>query len=154
MLGTELLNRVLRFRFRETSDRIVIVPPCMKARCDDDCEARPTPQGEQCTYCTPGCRVNQVSRLGEKHGFKVFIIPDELKTFSTGESSATNQPSTGVVGVSCPLTNASGGWEMISLGVPAQGLLLDYCGCSYHWRRERLPTDLNFAELLRLVRSE
>jgi hypothetical protein len=58
----------------------------------------------------------------------------------------------GVVGVSCPLTNVAGGWETRDLGVPAQGLLLDYCGCPYHWHLDKgIPTDINFEELLRIV---
>jgi hypothetical protein len=151
MLGTEILNRALREGFLETSSRIVIVPPCLKAKSDEDCLATATPYGERCANCTPGCRVNQVTKLGEKHGFQVFMIPDELKTFSSGGSDPSGKRSIGLVGVSCPLTNAAGGWEMQRLGVPAQGLLLDYCGCSYHWHKDGIPTDINFGELLRLL---
>ena len=151
MFGTEILNRSLRAGFLETTAKIVIVPPCMKARSDDDCLATATPYGEHCANCTPGCRVNQLTRLGEKHGFQVFMIPDELKTFSTGGGDPSGRQSVGIVGVSCPLTNAPGGWEMKRLGVPAQGLLLDYCGCSYHWHKDGIPTDINVQQLLRLL---
>jgi len=151
MFGTEILNRSLRESFKKTSTKIVVVPPCMKARSDDDCQATTTPFGGRCVSCTPGCRVNQLTRLGEKYGFQVFMIPDELKTFSSGSGNASGKPEIGLVGVSCPLTNAAGGWEMQRLGVPAQGLLLDYCGCSYHWHRDGIPTDVNFGELLHLV---
>lgn len=154
MFGTEILNRRLRAGFLETSSRIVIVPPCMKAKSDDDCLATTTPYGARCAHCTPGCRVNQVTRLGEKHGFQVFMIPDELKTFSGGGSDPTGSRSIGVVGISCPLTNAPGGWEMQRLGVPAQGLLLDYCGCSYHWHKDGIPTDINFGQLLKLLEDK
>jgi hypothetical protein len=151
MLATELLNRGFRQRFLETEKKILIVPPCMKAKPEDECQATATPLGELCARCTPACRVNQVTSLGEKHGFQVFIIPDKLNVFSGDGSAAAPGRSTGLVGVSCPLTNASGGWEMKRLGVPAQGLLLDYCGCTYHWHKEGIPTDLNFRQLLRLV---
>ncbi|MFH2039414.1 MAG: DUF116 domain-containing protein [Chloroflexota bacterium] len=151
MFGTEILNRCLRADFLKTTARIVIVPPCMKAKSDDDCLATSTPYGACCANCTPGCRVNQLTRLGEKHGFQVFMIPDELKTFAAGDSNPSGKHSIGLVGVSCPLTNAAGGWEMMRLGVPAQGLLLDYCGCSYHWHKDGIPTDMNFQQLLRLL---
>ena len=37
------------------------------------------------------------------------------------------------------------------LGVPAQGLLLDYCGCIWHWDKKGIPTDINFNQLVRVV---
>jgi hypothetical protein len=153
MLGSELLNRSLRAGFLETPRKIVIVPPCLKAKSDEECQAKLTPYGNHCASCTPACRVNQVTRLGEKHGFEVFMIPDKLKVFSGDRPELSPGHSVGLVGVSCPLTNASGGWEMKSLGVPAQGLLLDYCGCSYHWHKHGIPTDINFNQLLRLVNA-
>lgn len=154
MVATELLNRHLRDKFRQAGKKIVIVPPCMKARKEDECEAKATPYGERCQACTPGCRVNQVTHLGEKHGFEVFIIPDELELFADEPGKDKSSGKIGLVGVSCPLTNASGGWEMERLGVPAQGLLLDYCGCRYHWHKQGIPTDINFDQLLRLVQEE
>jgi hypothetical protein len=154
MLGTELLNRSLRAGFLETHRKIVIVPPCMKAKPEEECQAKMTPYGERCANCTPGCRVNQVTRLGEKKGFAVFIIPDDLKTFSSDSHETGNRQAVGLVGVSCPLTNTSGGWEMKRLGVPAQGLLLDYCGCIWHWHKEGIPTDINFNQLVRLMDFE
>ena len=58
----------------------------------------------------------------------------------------------GVVGVSCPLTITGGGWEMRRMGIPAQGLLLDHCGCSWHWDLGRgIVTEINFRELKRIL---
>ena len=151
MLGTELMNQMLREDFKKSSQKIVILPPCMKAKADDECLARQTALGEECMHCTPGCRVNQVSKLGEKYGFLVRIIPDDLKIYSGDTSVGGDFKSVGIVGVSCPLTNAQGGLEMIRMGVPAQGLPLDYCGCSYHWHKDRIPTDINFKKLISII---
>ena len=54
-------------------------------------------------------------------------------------------------GVSCVLTNISGGWETRALGTPAQGVLLDYCGCSWHWHEKGIPTDVNVGQLLHVL---
>jgi len=143
MLGTEILDQAYRARFLATGQKIVIVPPCMRALPEEECKAVALPFGSLCQACTPSCRVNQVTKLGEKEGFKVFIMPDELRVFGTG-----GQPgSLGVVGVSCALTNWSGGWDAAELGVPAQGVLLDYVGCKYHWHPTGIPTDTNFKRL-------
>lgn len=149
MLGTEILNRALRASFLRTRRKLVVVPPCMRFQPEGKCQARATAFGAQCAHCTPSCRIHQLTLLGEKQGFGVFILPDELKTFS-GDSTKSNDQ-IGIVGVSCALTNAPGGWEMQTLGVPAQGLPLDYCGCRWHWHPDGIPTDINFQQLLRVL---
>jgi hypothetical protein len=155
MVGTEILNRAFRAAFLATGQKIVLVPPCMRARPADECQARETPFGAQCAACTPGCHVHQITKLGEKHGFAVFMLPDELASLSPGAGTQAAMAGLGIVGVSCPLTNAQGGWKTKKLAIPAQGLLLDYCGCSWHWRPEgAIPTDINFRQLLSLVEAE
>ena len=151
MLGTEVLNRAYRQRFLATAQRIVIVPPCMRIQPEEQCKAATTPFGARCQACTPACRVHQLTRLGEKKGFGVFIMPDELRVFGAGEGKGPAH--IGVVGVSCALTNWSGGWDVDGLGIPAQGLLLDYCGCSYHWDKKGIPTDLNLRTILKIEDS-
>jgi len=147
MVGTEILNRVFRQEFVNTARKIVLVPPCMKAQPDDKCKARSTSFGARCAGCTPGCRVHQLTQLGEKHGFGVLILPDDLRVFSASGMSLKTDAKVGIVGISCVLTNASGGWQTKDLGIPAQGVLLDYCGCRYHWHKEGIPTDINFVQL-------
>jgi uncharacterized protein len=151
MVGAEILNRSFQAEFLQTERKIVLLPPCMKARPEDKCKAEDTPLGQRCAACTPGCRVHQTTKLGEKHGFAVFIMPHELSVFSNGNMQPTRDPSVGIVGVSCPLTIVPGGWETHDLGVPAQGVLLDYCGCPWHWHEEGIPTEINFKQLLKVI---
>jgi len=152
MVGTEILNRAFREDFLQTKRKLVLVPPCMKARQDGRCEATETPMGEKCNACEPGCRVHQVTQLGKKQGFTVRIIPHELNVFSNGKMALGQDETLGIVGVSCPLTNVTGGWETKRLGVPAQGVLLDYCGCNWHWHLAGgIPTDINFKQLQRVI---
>jgi hypothetical protein len=155
MLGTQVLNRAYRQRFSATTQRIVIVPPCMRLQPEEHCKAVATPFGARCQACTPACRVHQLTRLGEKQGFGVFIMPDELRVLSQNSGEKGGGPGTaGVVGVSCALTNWSGGWDVDDLGIPAQGLLLDYCGCSYHWDKQGIPTDINFKQLEEIIEGK
>jgi hypothetical protein len=151
MVGTEILNRAFRDAFLEMERRVVLLPPCMRAKPESECEARQTPFGQRCAGCTPGCRVHQVANLGEKHGFDVLIMPHELSVFSNGGVKPAQDSALGIVGVSCPLTNVTGGWETRDLGIPAQGVLLDYCGCPWHWHREGIPTDINLYQLLQVL---
>lgn len=152
MVGTEIMNRAFRASFLAVPQKIVLLPPCMRARPAGQCQAQETPFGAQCAACTPGCHVHQVTRLGEKQGFAVFMLPDELAALAPGAGSRAALAGLGIVGVSCALTNAQGGWKTRDLGIPAQGLLLDYCGCSWHWHLAGgIPTDINFHHLLRVL---
>jgi len=151
MVGAEIMNRAFRKAFLETKKRIMFVPPCMSAPQDGKCQAVDTPLGARCAACTPGCQVHQVTKLGEKLGVEVFMIPDSFSPLSSGGSGA-DQSNFGVIGVSCPLTITAGGWEMNRLGIPAQGLLLDHCGCSWHWDPGKgIVTEINFRKLREIL---
>jgi len=146
MLGTEILTRAFRQRFLATKQRMVILPPCMCAP-EKECKAVETPFGAKCQACTPSCRVNQITKLGKKHGFSITMIPDNVKVFDSGKGAA----SIGLVGISCALTNWNGGWDAGALGIPAQGLLLDYVGCKFHWDQVGIPTDTNLKRLQEIL---
>ena len=60
---------------------------------------------------------------------------------------------TGVVGVSCVLTNWTGGWDAERIGLPVQGVLLDHVGCKYHWDEDGFPTDINLHKLMEVLES-
>ncbi len=154
MIGTEILNRSLQGDFLAAKRKVVLLPPCMKARLNDGCEAVETPLGERCMACEVGCRVHQLTKLGKKHGFNVLVMPHELDVFSGDGQKSGSMASTGIVGVSCPLTNPAGGWEMKKMGAPAQGVLLDYCGCPWHWHKEGISTDINFDQVLKVIGIE
>ena len=146
MLGTEILNRAYREHFLATKHKMVILPPCMCAP-DEVCKAVETPLGAKCQACTPTCRVHQITKLGEKSGFGVTMIPDDMKVFDSGN----NANATGLLGVSCVLTNWNGGWDAGAIGIPCQGLLLDYVGCKYHWDKNGIPTDTNLKRLQEIL---
>jgi uncharacterized protein len=154
MVGTEIMNQAFRPAFLAAERKVVVLPACMKARPDEDCLADGTPFGARCAQCTPGCHVQAVTQWGVEHGFDVTILPEDLGVFRGGAGEVARAGSIGIVGVSCVLTNVDGGWQMRDLGVPAQGLLLDYCGCSYHWHPRGIATDINKRQLLRLLGEE
>lgn len=159
MLGTEILTRAYRERFRAMPRKIVIVPDCLCARSrrhapnpdGQECQAEMTSLGLKCQSCTPGCRMMQITRLGEKYGFEAYILPDDYRGVGLGACGKLS--GVGVVGVSCALTNWDAGWQVNAAGVPAQGVLLDYAGCKSHWDDEGVVTDLNLGYLLEMVRG-
>ncbi len=97
LLGSELLSRAYRERFLETQRKVVILPPCMRRQPEEACKAISTPLGDRCQNCTPGCPIQVVTKLGEKLGFEVFMMPDELRKFKSGSPQGKN--TFGVIGV-------------------------------------------------------
>ncbi len=152
MVGTEIMNRSFRGDFLQAEQGFIFVPPCMSSPKDGKCQAVATPYGERCAGCTPTCQVHQVTKLGEKHGFQVFMIPDSFSPLASTNGEGLKDARIRVVGVSCPLTIISGGFEMKRMGIPAQGLLLDHCGCSWHWDPGKgIVTEINIKQLARIL---
>ncbi|HSG24623.1 MAG TPA: DUF116 domain-containing protein [Anaerolineales bacterium] len=155
MVGTEIMNRSFREEFLKAEARFIFVPPCMSAPQDGKCQATATPYGERCKACTPTCQVHQVTKLGEKYGIQVFMIPDSFSPLASSNGQGLGDVRVGVVGVSCPLTIVSGGYEMKRMGIPAQGLLLDHCGCTWHWDPGRgVITEINMKQLMRILEED
>lgn len=156
MVGAELLNKAFRTEFNKTEKRVVLVPGCMRGKPEGECEAVRVREGLICSECTPGCRVNQLHKSGKKHSdsnaFDVYIIPhaSDLSLWSP----QPGQPVRGVVASACVTTLVEGGWELKRYNVPAQCVLLDYCGCKKHWHSEGFATSFNMNELKRRINSE
>jgi uncharacterized protein len=146
MLGAELMNRSFLRQYRETGARAVLLPACMRGENAAHCMARREGLDMICTGCTKDCRINQLDAIAAKQGAGVHIIPHSsdftrwLRTWAEGRDI-------GVVGVACVLHLITGGLELRSLGIPAQCVLLDECGCAQHWDPEGRQTDLNEKKL-------
>lgn len=149
MVGAEIMNRAFRADYRNTEAKALLVPGCMRALPDGECEAARVPEGLRCTGCTPSCHVNQLRERGKKQNFEVYIIPhaSDLRRWSP----RPGRPRLGVVAVACVTQLVEGGWELKRYDVPAQCVLLDYSGCKKHWHPEGIPTSLNIRELKRIL---
>jgi len=150
MVGSEVMNRGFLPGFRKRPKKVVLVPGCMRARSDKNCQARRDGLDISCTRCHDGCEVAALDRLGEQHGFRVFVVP-HASTFTAWLRHWGNDISTALVAVACPLHLVPGGYEMRALGLEAQCVLLDYSGCSRHWDPMGTPTRLDRSRLLELV---
>ena len=154
MVGTELLNRAYRRDFRRAARRIVLLPSCMPARQGGSCQAVTDGSVARCTGCSPGCRVHQITLLGHKLGTEVVILQEDVGQFLSRPTGEGPGEAPAIVGVSCVLTNAPGGLAAGIAGIPAQGVLLDYCGCSWHWHARGIPTDVNVRRLASVLDTQ
>ena len=103
-----------------------------------------------CVGCSDDCRVNELVEAWEKRiNFDVYIVPHS-SSFTKWLERWQNNNNTGLIAVACLLNLVPGGYEMRELGLNAQCVLLDYCGCKNHWHEEGICTDLNESKVLEL----
>jgi hypothetical protein len=152
LVASALMNRGLRAEFLATSRRAVLAPGCMRPASGERCRAATEGLDIRCRRCDRHCAVARIDRLGEEHGFEVFVVPHS-SSFTRWLRQWQDRPDYGVVAVACALNIAPGGYEMRELGIPAQCVVLDYSGCAKHWHPTGMPTDLDDRQLLAVVGS-
>ena len=147
MLGAEIMNRAFKKEFKERPRKALLLPGCMRIS-QSICKSRETNLGLRCTGCSKNCNVDQLTKMGDKHDFEVYIISHESSAFS--KSSKEDRDALGIIGVACISNLIAGGWKADSLGIPAQCVLLDYSSCKNHWDNEGFPTTINVNQLMKL----
>ncbi len=153
MVGAEILNQVFREDYLKAQRKLLMVPACMRIN-PTTCRAGKTPFGYRCSNCSSECNVNYLTKIGEESSFDVFIIPHESMLFSRNASSNILGKNIAIIGVACPLHLISGGWKSSGMDVPAQCVLLDYCGCKNHWDKDGIPTEINYRKLAEIMNIE
>lgn len=157
MIGAQIMNDAFRKGFESCSKKLVVVPACMRlhalkkdrqnARCMSDAGVK----AYTCKRCSNECNINKLTSLGYKHGFEVLVVPHESSLSENGGKLSNIDSDTGVVGVSCVLNLISGGWMLQDMGIAAQCVILDYCGCRNHWDEVGFPTEINIKQLMRVL---
>lgn len=153
MVGAEIMNRVYREDFLKKKQKILLLPTCMRQPAGDKCHAVLRGKGFNCTGCSPDCPVRIITEFGKNNGLQVRMVPHESSIASTQTDESLFNEESGVIGVSCALNLISGGWMLKEKGVPAQCVLLDYCGCKKHWDKDGIVTNINQEQLLRIVKG-
>lgn len=151
MVGAEIMNRSFRERFLKAPQKALLIPSCMRLLPAGECKGKMEESGFRCAGCTEECSVFKLMRLGKEFGFHVIVMAHESSISSNLSESAYLNSDTGIVGVACVLNLISGGWLLDSMGIPAQCVFLDYCGCKNHWSREGIPTEINVEQLKRIM---
>ncbi len=154
MVGAEIMNRAFRDSFLNAKRKAVVLPACMRYHPKPECKAVSNGLSCECTGCTPQCRVNQLTKMGKKFGFEVFLVPHESSVFSGDAGKQLIGEGAGIVGIACVSNLVAGGWKAKALGMPPQCVLLDHCGCRKHWHEKGISTDINMKQLRQVLNLE
>lgn len=152
MVAAEIMNRGLRPAFESKMEKVVLVPGCMRGPYDTFCRGRSTGTDMQCSACSPGCRVNRLTRLMRSLGAEVYVIPHS-SGFSHWLERWQRSPQVSVVAIACMLNILPGGYEMRARGIASQCVPLDYPGCQKHWHADGIATGVNEDRLVQIVTS-
>lgn len=151
MVGAGIMNRIYRDGFLKTSRKAVLIPSCMRRLPADECKGRTDAEDFHCAGCTAECNVFRLIGMGREYGFSVHVVSHESSISKTQSKVEYLNIDTGIIGVACVLNLISGGWLLDSLGISAQCVLLEYCGCKNHWSRESIPTEINADQLKKVL---
>ncbi|MFZ5351961.1 MAG: DUF116 domain-containing protein [Bacillota bacterium] len=149
MVGAEVMNKAYRKDFINSERKAILLPACIRKKLKGGCRAENVEGVLYCAGCDPKCQVYKISRLAERNDYQVLIIPHESTAFTDNKMKSGGL---GVIGVACVLNLLAGGWKAKSLGIPAQCVLLDYCGCRNHWDEEGFTTEINMDRLQEIMK--
>lgn len=151
MVGAEIMNRSFRQAFLATDKKILLLPICMTSPKQAFCQSEAFGREFKCKACSAKCQVNKLTAIGQKDGFKVMVVPHESSISSDSGKYTLFDEDTGVIGVACVLNLISGGWLLKDMNIPAQCVLLDYCGCKKHWHDKGVSTCININKLEKIL---
>jgi len=150
MIASEIMNRAFRDKFTKTNKKIVILPACMCLLPPGKCMAYSSEKGFICKGCCSNCNVNIITQTGNENNFSVLVVSHGSSISSSNGLIFLNKK-IGIVGVACVLNLVSGGLMLKNKGIPAQCVLLDYCGCKNHWSKDGIPTKINIPQLIKII---
>ncbi len=153
MFGAAIMNKAFKNDFNSSKKKAVLVPSCIRIKNDNKCKAKREGLDYICDDCTPGCRVHQLKQMGKNYNFDVYIIPHS-SDFSKWLKEKGVNSNIGTIGIACINNLIAGGLELKELDIPAQCVLLDYCGCKNHWDEKGFATDVNVKILKQFLDKE
>jgi len=117
-----------RERFEKTKKRALFLPHCSRKYMDNRCQAvfNPKLPSYKCGHCSEDCLVNEATRLGEKRGYDVYVLPGGSCVLDILKRNKYE----GIVGVACGQEVRLGGEGLKQMGLAGQAVPLIKNGCA------------------------
>lgn len=117
-----------RERFERTKKRALFLPHCSRKHMDNRCRASFNSEipSYKCGHCSEDCLVNKASKLGEKKGYDVYVLPGGSCILDILKRNKYE----GIVGVACSQEVKLGGESLKHMGLVGQAVPLIKNGCA------------------------
>jgi len=121
-------NVAERERFEKTKKRALFLPHCSRKYMDNRCRASFDSEipSYKCGHCSEDCLVNKATKLGEKRGYDVYVLPGGSCVLNIMKRNKYE----GVVGVACSQEVRLGGDGLKQMGLAGQAVPLIKNGCA------------------------
>lgn len=121
-------NVAERERFEKTRKRALFLPHCSRKYMDNRCRASFDSEipSYKCGHCSQDCLVNKATKLGEKRGYDVYVLPGGSCVLNILKRNKYE----GVVGVACSQEVRLGGDGLKQMGLAGQAVPLIKNGCA------------------------
>jgi len=128
MVDIQVRNLSHKERFQKAGKKVLLLPHCARKYMDSRCKARfdKSIPSYVCAHCSEECLINYATKLAEKKGYDVCVIPGG----SCVENILKNNRYDGVLGVACTEELRLGGVFLEKVGVAGQALPLLKNGCA------------------------
>jgi len=115
-------------KFHKTRKRAILLPHCARKYMDNRCQASFNPKipSYVCGHCSEDCLVNQATRLAEKNGYDIFVLPGSSCVPQILKRSGYE----GVIAVACGNELKIGDDYLQHLGLAGQAIPLTKNGCA------------------------
>jgi hypothetical protein len=117
-----------RERFEKTKKRALFLPHCSRKYMDNRCKASFNSEipSYKCGHCSEDCLVNRATKLGEKRGYDVYVLPGGSCVLNILKRNKYE----GIVGVACSQEVNLGGEGLKQMGLAGQAVPLIKNGCA------------------------
>lgn len=148
MVEIELVNRIHREAFRNSTYRFALIGHCLRDF-RPECSAASGEIEEVCRGCTEDCFINIGSVLMKRYNIHPYIsVSMDLETLF--KDIKAEHPRTGALGIACIPELVLGMRLCIKLGIPPVGIPLDANRCA-RWMKECRESSFNPKELEALI---
>jgi hypothetical protein len=117
-----------RENFKKTKSRALFLPHCSRKYLDNKCKAsfKTELPSYKCGHCSDDCLINQATKMAEKKGYDVYVLPGGLCIVDILKRNKYE----GIVGVACSQEVKLGGDALKHMGVTGQTVPLIKNGCA------------------------
>jgi len=117
-----------RERFEKTKKRALFLPHCSRKYMDNRCKAGFNSEipSYKCGHCSEDCLVNKATRLGERRGYDVYVLPGGSCILDIIKRNKYQ----GVIGVACSQEVKLAGDGLKQMGLAGQAIPLIRNGCA------------------------